>query len=170
MVQGEYGLDAIGTRIGVHTGSAVVGNTGSASRLNYTATGDTVNLAARLEGANKIYGTRLMISAETAGGLDGTFVLRPIDRLVVKGKSEPVQVYEVVGYRDRVGADELARIADFEAALDQYRQRRFQAAKAVFERLAVDDKVAAVYVERCITYASEPPPDDWDGSFVSKSK
>ncbi len=170
VVQGEYGLDAIGTRIGVHTGSAVVGNTGSASRLNYTATGDTVNLAARLEGANKIYGTRLMISAETAGGLDGTFVLRPIDRLVVKGKSEPVQVYEVVGYRDRVGADELARIADFEAALDQYRQRRFQAAKAVFERLAVDDKVAAVYVERCITYASEPPPDDWDGSFVSKSK
>ncbi len=170
VVQGEYGLDAIGTRIGVHTGTAVVGNTGSASRLNYTATGDTTNLAARLEGANKFYGTRLMISADTASGLDGTFVLRRIDRLVVKGKSEPIEVYEVVGYRDRVGADELARIADFEAALDQYRRRQFKAAKGAFERLAVDDKVAAVYVERCITYASEPPPDDWDGSFVSKSK
>ncbi|MFQ5765557.1 MAG: adenylate/guanylate cyclase domain-containing protein, partial [Rhodospirillales bacterium] len=170
VVQGEYGLEAIGTRIGVNTGSAVVGNTGSASRLNYTATGDTTNLAARLEGANKLYGTRLMISAETARGLDGTFVLRRIDRLVVKGRSEPIEVYEVVDYRDRVGADALARIADFEAALDQYNQRRFQAAKAVFERLAVDDKAAAVYVERCIHYASEPPSDDWDGSFVSKSK
>lgn len=170
VVEGRYGLEPIGTRIGVNTGPAVVGNTGSKSRLNYTATGDTTNLAARLEGANKLYGTRLMISAETAQGLDGTFALRRIDRLVVKGKSEPIEVFEVVGYRDKLDPGTLARIADFEAALDQYHQRRFQDAKAAFERLAVDDKAAAVYVERCVHYESDPPSDDWDGSFVSKSK
>ncbi|MBI3113296.1 MAG: CHASE2 domain-containing protein, partial [Rhodospirillales bacterium] len=170
VVQGEYGLAGIGTRFGINTGPAVVGNTGSASRLNYTATGDTTNLAARLESANKLYGTRLIVSAETARGLDGTFVLRRIDRLVVKGKAEPIVVFEVVGYRDRVGADRLARIADFEAALELYGKRRFAAAKAVFERLAVDDEAAKVYVDRCTHYQSEPPSDDWDGSFVSKTK
>ncbi len=170
VVEGECGLEAIGTRIGIHTGSAVLGNTGSASRLNYTATGDTTNLAARLEGANKLYGTRLMISAETARGLDETFILRALDRLVVKGRSEPVDVFEVAGTRDRVNDDTLARIADFEAALEKYYERRFQAAQEVFERLAVDDRAAEVYVERCINYASEPPPDDWDGSFVAQSK
>lgn len=170
VVQGEFGLAGIGTRFGINTGPAVVGNTGSASRLNYTATGDTTNLAARLEGANKLYGTRIIISAETARGLDGTIALRHIDRLVVKGKSQPIEVFEVVGYRDRVGVERLARIAEFETALKLYGERRFEAAKAVFERLAVDDEAAKVYVDRCIHYQSEPPSDDWDGSFVSKTK
>ena len=170
VVQGEFGLDAIGTRFGVNTGPAVVGNTGSANRLNYTATGDTTNLAARLESANKLYGTRLIVSAETAGGLDGAFVRRRVDKLVVKGKSEPIDVFEVIGYRDRVRAERLARIAEFESALDLYGKRQFAAAKAAFERLAVDDAAAKLYVDRCHHYESAPPPDDWDGSFVAKTK
>lgn len=170
VVQGEFGLGAIGTRVGINTGSAVVGNTGSANRLNYTATGDTTNLAARLEGANKLYGTRLIVSAETAGGLDGAFALRRVDKLVVKGKSQPIDVFEVIGYRDRLDADALARATEFESALELYGKRQFAAARAAFERLAVDDAAAAVYVERCLQYESEAPPDDWDGSFVSKTK
>jgi adenylate cyclase len=169
-VEGEYGLAAIGTRFGINTGPAVVGNTGSASRLNYTATGDTTNLAARLEGANKFYGTRIIVSGETARGLDGTFALRRVDRLVVKGKSQPIDVFEVVDYRDRLGAERLARIAEFESALELYGQRQFAAAKVAFERLAVDDEAARVYVDRCAHYQAEPPADDWDGSFVSKIK
>jgi len=170
VVQGEYGLAGIGTRFGINTGPAVVGNTGSASRLNYTATGDTTNLAARLESANKFYGTRIIVSAETARGLDGAFALRRIDKLVVKGKSQPIEVFEVVGYRDRLSADQLARIAEFETALELYGKRRFATAKAAFERLAVDDEAAKVYVDRCIHYQAAPPADDWDGSFVSKTK
>lgn len=170
VVQGEYGMKPIGTRIGLNTGVAIVGNMGSSSRLNYTVTGDAVNLAARLEGANKEYGSRIMISEETASGLDDGFVLRRLDRLVVKGKYEPIKVFEVVGRRAELDDAALARVERFHAALDRYDARDFAGAAALFEALAENDPAAEMYAERCRHYLDDPPPSDWNGAFEMKTK
>ena len=143
---------------------------GSTSRFNYTVTGDTVNLAARLEGANKTYGSLLMIGEETARRLGDGFVLRRLDRLVVKGRTQPVKVYEVVGRRAEVGDNRLSGVRAFHAALALYDRRRFADAIAAFQRLAGDDEAAAMYVERCRHYLAEPPPANWDRAFVATTK
>lgn len=120
IAESEAGLSPITTRLGINTGIALVGNTGSATRLNYTVTGDTTNIAARLEGANKIYGTRLMIGEETARSLGAKFVLRRLDRLVVKGKSRPVKVYEVIGKAEDVAEARRRNIRAYHAAMALY--------------------------------------------------
>lgn len=169
VVVGEYDMTPIGTRIGIHAGIAVVGNMGSRARLNYTATGDTVNLAARLEGANKEYGSRIMVSEDVAVSLDSGFLLRRLDRLVVKGKKQPVSVFEVVGRRDGAGAL-VSQVAAFHTALDVYDLRDFSAAATAFDALSEVDPAAAVYAARCRHYLSEPPPPDWNGAFAMKTK
>jgi class 3 adenylate cyclase len=170
VVEAEYELPAIGTRIGINSGLAVVGNMGSTTRFNYTVTGDTVNLASRLEGANKSYGSLVMIGEETARGLGRDFVLRRLDRLVVKGRSQPLKVYELVGRAGEVSAARLARIKAFHGAVALYYRRRFEAAGAAFEALAEADEAARLYAERCRHYLVEPPPDDWDRSFTMTTK
>jgi adenylate cyclase len=170
-VVGDY-LPAgkLGTRIGIATGFAVAGNMGSAQRLNYTVTGDMVNLSARLEGANKEYGTSIMISELTAQGLGEDYVLRRLDRLVVKGKTEPITVFEVVGRRGEVAADVLARLARFDEALALHDARDFTTARAIFLALAPADPPSAVYAERCEAYSEIPPPADWQGEFTMTHK
>ena len=170
IIRGEYGLPGIGTRFGINSGDALVGNTGSATRLNYTVTGDTTNLAARLEGANKIYGTHLMIGEETARRLGGEFVLRRLDRLVVKGKTKAVRVYEVIGHARDVPEQRLRRIREFHAAMALYYRRRFASARDSFSRLMADDEAARVYSDRCLHFERMPPPATWDHSFVSETK
>jgi class 3 adenylate cyclase/CHASE2 domain-containing sensor protein len=171
-VVGAYlpGGAALGTRIGVATGYAIAGNMGSEDRLNYTVTGDMVNLASRLEGANKEYGTTLMVSELTARGLDDGYVLRRLDRLIVKGKSEPVVVYEVLGRKGEVAHEAEARAAAFERALSLHDARKFAPALEVFETLAPDDPPSAVYAERCKSYLSAPPARGWQGEFALKTK
>jgi adenylate cyclase len=169
IVVGEYDMTPLGTRIGIHTGTAIVGNMGSKARLNYTATGDTVNLAARLEGANKEYGSRIMISEDVMTNLGEGFLLRRLDRLVVKGKKQPVEVYEVVGRHEEAGEAE-PRVRAFHAALAFYDRRDFPAAEAAFAALSALDPAAAMYAERCRHYLSEPPPADWNGAFAMKTK
>jgi len=170
VVAGVYGMPPLGTRIGIATGYAIAGNMGSSSRLNYTVTGDMVNLAARLEGANKEYGSLIMVSEATAAGLGDLYVLRRLDRLVVKGKSEPIAVFEVVGRAGRVPEETLARLRAFEAALALHDQRRFPEARAAFAPLADADETAAVYRDRCDYYLDHPPPAGWTGAFVMTSK
>jgi adenylate cyclase len=162
-------MTPLGTRIGIYTGTAIVGNMGSKARLNYTATGDTVNLAARLEGANKEYGSRIMISEDVMTNLGEGFLLRRLDRLVVKGKKQPVEVYEVVGRHEEAGEAE-PRVRAFHAALAFYDRRDFPAAEAAFAALSALDPAAAMYAERCRHYLSEPPPADWNGAFAMKTK
>ena len=160
----------IGTRIGIATGFAVAGNMGSSERLNYTVTGDMVNLSARLEGANKEYGTSIMISDLTAEKLGDGFVLRRLDRLVVKGKTVPVPVFEVLGRTGEVADDVLARKTEFERALAMHDARDFEGALKIFRKLAATDPPSKVYAERCETYLANPPASDWQGEFVLKTK
>ena len=152
-------LPPIHMRIGVHSGSALVGNLGSAKRLGYTAVGDDVNLAARLEGINKLYGTGIMVSQATAQQLQGRVAFRPIDRVIVKGKSQAVEVF--------TPCDD-AKIVDLSvAACHHYRNQEWDAAAAKFDELlslAADDKVAKLYLERIAKFRLAPPAPGWDGS------
>ncbi|PWR17961.1 adenylate/guanylate cyclase domain-containing protein [Zavarzinia compransoris] len=166
----NFGLKPLGTRIGIASGEAVVGNMGSRTRLNYTVTGDVVNLASRLESANNHYGSKIILSGPTAERLGPDFVLRPLDRLVVKGKSLPVPIFELVGRRADVPAERLRQVEGFIAALDLYLKRDFAAAEAAFARLEAEDPVAAVYRARALVYRLDPPPEDWDGRYTLESK
>ncbi|MBT7286459.1 MAG: adenylate/guanylate cyclase domain-containing protein [Rhodospirillaceae bacterium] len=167
---GEYGLPPIGTRIGINSGAAVVGNMGSTTRFNYTVTGDTVNLASRLEGANKVYGSLVMLGEETVKGAGNGFIVRRLDRLIVKGKQQPVTAYELIGQEGRLDEKKIEAISAFEAALDLYYGRDFAAALTVFAGLAEGDPVAALYQERCSRFVDTPPEEDWDGSYTMTSK
>ena len=160
----------LGTRIGVATGFAIAGNMGSAQRLNYTLTGDMVNLAARLEGANKEYGTSIMISELTAQAVGNAYVLRRLDRLIVKGKTEPIVVFEVLGRRGEVSEGQLSRVAEFERGLGLHDARDFAGARAIFQTLGSADPPSRVYAERCDAYLEMPPPPAWRGEFALKTK
>jgi adenylate cyclase len=164
----EYGHEVF-ARAGVNSGRAVVGNMGSKHKYNYTAMGDMVNLASRLEGANKAYGTFLMISQSTVDQLAGSVDVRELDLIAVKGKDKPVTVYEVLDEKGKTPAELLATARAFEAALAKYRAHDFAGALAGFEALP-DDPPSQHYVERCRQFLDEPPPADWDGVWRMKEK
>jgi adenylate cyclase len=166
--QQKFGHEVF-ARAGVNSGNAVVGNMGSKHKYNYTVMGDMVNLASRLEGANKAYGTFLMISETTVAKLGGAVDVRELDRIAVKGKDLPVTVYEVL---DEVGVTDpawLARARKFEEGLALYRAKDFAAAIAVFEANAGDEP-SQIFIERCKHFIEEPPAADWDGVWRMKEK
>ncbi|MBK9035382.1 MAG: CHASE2 domain-containing protein [Myxococcales bacterium] len=168
----KFGVDLF-ARAGLSSGDAVVGNMGSRHKYNYTVMGDMVNLASRLEGANKPYGTSLMISEACYARVKDLVVTRELDFLAVKGKEQPVRVYEVFAEVGQVGADVIALTEAFGAALARYRARDFAGAQAAFEAILVntpDDGPSKTYVERCRQLAAEPPSDDWDGVWHLKEK
>src|SRR5471032_3402646 len=160
--------------IGLNTDQVVSGNIGSRKRMDYTIIGDGVNLAARLESACKQYGARILISEFTYRALRVTYRLRELDIVVVKGKTQPVAIYEVMDFHDD---DSYPQLVDamglFRNGLAQYRRRSWTAAGQLFaEVLALNpqDKAASLYIERCSHLAEHPPADDWDGTFVMESK
>lgn len=163
----EKGLPNIDVGVGVNSGLAVCGNMGSQVRFEYTAIGDSVNLASRLEGLCKAYKTRIVISEYTKEMCTRDFLMRKLDNVRVKGKNEPVAIYEVME-----DTEELRRLKnDFDNALELYFGRRFDEALAEFSRLSEDgDATSGVFMERCQHYMEEPPEDDWDGAFTMKSK
>lgn len=162
----ECGLQTIDIGIGVNTGDAVVGNMGAAIRFDYTAIGDNVNLASRLEGLNKMYGTHIIVSESTRLQVLSELPFREIDLVAVKGKRQPVPIYELMVAEDN---DLRGR---FSEALVLYRNRKFSEALSIFEELHVikQDQVSTLYAERCRGFVAVPPPENWDGVFVAKSK
>jgi hypothetical protein len=131
--------------------------------------GDTMNLASRLEGAGKLYGTWTLIGEETERLGRGAVVAREVDLIRVVGKVRPVRIFELVGEAGEVAAEDLERLALFGRALADYRARRFDEAGAAFASLA-DDPVAALYTDRARRAAAAPPPADWDGVHTLERK
>lgn len=173
------GLPTMFVRIGLHTAPVIVGNIGSAWRMSYTAMGDGVNVASRLEGVNKVYGTRICISQAVVDAAGPSSILvRPLDLVAVKGRKAGAVVYELVALAE--GAADLAPTAgELEIcrltaeAFGAYQERRWDDAIAAYGRLAEaapDDKVPDIFIERCRHYRDDPPPASWTGVFEMKTK
>ncbi len=159
----------IDMRIGLHSGKAVVGNFWSSNRFNYTAFGDTVNLASRLEGINKQYGTNIIISESTYKKLPkDTFIFRELDTIVVKGKTEPVWIYELIGLESNVPKTELQKLFSYQKALALYRDKKFKEAIWIFE--TIGDIPSQKFIERCERLLREWVGKDWDGVYRFDTK
>ena len=165
------GWPEVHARIGVNSGVALVGNMGSSKRFDYTMLGDTVNLAARLEGANKAYGTKLMIGATTAELARESIALRELDLVRVKGKQHGVAIFEPLGLRGEIDAATDRRVKMFADGLRAYRDRRWEDARACLEGAAqAGDLPAKVFLKRVEILLKEPPGPDWDGTYEMTEK
>jgi adenylate cyclase len=160
------GRPPLRTAFGLATGSAFVGNIGAPNRLNFTAIGDIVNLASRLEGACKVYGTPILAADGVRVAAGPGFAWRTVDVVAVKGKSEPVRVCEPLGLAGAVPEETLAFARAYEAALEDYLARRFGKARSILESMR-DGRAADVSVRRlvdlCRRLEATPPPVEWDG-------
>jgi adenylate cyclase len=167
------GFPELTTRIGVNSGDLVVGNMGSQSRMEYTVMGDSVNLASRLEGANKFYDTRILLGPRTYELAYNDIEAREVDVIRVKGKKEPVVVYELLARKGALSPEKRQLVEVFLAGLTAYKQRDFATAKCRFEAaLCLDaaDGPSREYVRRAQEYLESPPPPDWDGVYEPTSK
>lgn len=152
----------LGTRFGIHRDEVLVGHFGSPDRLNYGVLGDPVNLASRLEGLNKQYGTSILISENVRKRLGPEFVTRKLDRVAVKGKSQGILIYEL-------RPAELGAVVEYERAFDLYSAADFGGAAAILESLSQDEPARRL-LARCRDYMANPPGPDWDGVYRSREK
>jgi len=160
-------------RIGLSSGEAIAGNMGSADRLEYTVMGDIVNLGSRLEAANKVYGTHVMLSGETQALLGDQFTLRRLDRLRVKGKEQPVDIYELLCAQGQLTDVQTQVIDGFHQAIEYYRNGKFSEAIIRFkqvEQIWPQDGPTQTYLKRCEAFQANPPTQGWDGSWTLTSK
>jgi len=156
------------TRIGINTGEMVVGNMGTAQKMDYTIMGNSVNLAARLEGVNKQYGTWILISQETYNTGGREFTVRQMDRVRVVGIEEPVRLYELIDENSATNADTLEAIGLFHEGQKLFESRQWDTALAQFrkvQKILPGDGPSEVFIKRCQGFKKKPPPASWDGVF-----
>lgn len=169
----EQGKHELYVRIGLNTDNVVVGNMGSAYRMDYTMMGDGVNLAARLEGVNKQYGTYLLISEFTYEAAKDVIEARELDMIRVVGKREPVRIFEVLGRKGEVANDAKKAVRYFTKGLERYRNQDWEEAAKYFARankLFKNDTASRVFFDRCKTFSKASPGNDWDGVYQMSSK
>ena len=168
------GLGRVDIGIGLNTDTVVSGNIGSLKRMDYTMIGDGVNLAARLESACKQYRARILISDQTYSKLRGTYRSREIDLVVVKGKTEPVKIHEILDYHTDESFPHIQDVLGlFKGGRDLYQNQQWSKAKAEFQKAVVlnqHDHLSSIYMERCDYMQAHPPGDDWNGVWVMEEK
>jgi adenylate cyclase len=161
------------TRIGINTASVAVGFIGSEHLFNYTALGDGVNLASRLEGANKLYGSQILLSEPTALLIRDAFYLRQLDILRVKGKTQPMPIYELLAEKKAPDAELEDRIRGYQTTFDAYQNQNWDRAEQLLLELSSrfgEDAPLAALLSRVRNYRKHPPPSPWDGVYISTSK
>ena len=164
---------AFDIRIGIATGEALVGSIGSELMMSYTVMGDTVNLASRLEGANKLYGGRILVSEATVAGAAGAIETREIDRVILLGQTQPQAVFEIMGRKGELTAGQAALRNRFAEGLAAYRGRRWDEARRAFVaalEAAPEDGPSMTFIKRIDSLAAASPGDDWDGSWHLEQK
>jgi len=169
----KQGRDELYVRIGMNTGEAVVGNMGSRTRMDYTVMGDSVNLASRLEGANKHYSTSVMISENTYREAKNHVEVRKLDMIRVVGKEEPITVYELLAKKGELPSQTGDLLEKYEQGLELFSQREWDKAKSAFRaglKIIEDDGPCKTYIERCTEFSKNPPSKNWDGVYRLKTK
>jgi len=170
----DMGRPALRARTGINSGRMLAGNLGSTYRFSYGVLGDQVNLSSRLEGLNKLYGTEVLIGENTARLVEGSFILRELDQVRVKGKKKPVRVYELVARSEvSLPPDREQAFSYYAAGLEAYRQQRWEQALINFKKvnkLWPEDKANKLMAERCQVYQRVPPKGEWDGIFRERRK
>jgi adenylate cyclase len=161
-------------RIGINTGEVIVGNMGSRDVFDYTVMGDHVNLGARLEGANKFYGSSIMISEFTQDQIKNDFFTRELDLIRVKGKEKPIKVFELIAMKTQKLNEEYLKLLEiYSKGLEHYRVQEWDKAVDCFDsclQIYPEDTPSSEYRGRCIEYKFNSPGPDWDGVTVMKEK
>ena len=160
-------LEPIRIGIGINTDEVISGNIGSEKRMDFTVVGDGVNVSSRLEKLTKSYGTRILISPATQEETCRDFVTRPIDKVLIRGKKEPVWIFEVMG---DLNYELSAAEAVFSEGMEAYKKGNFAAAAKLFDQGAETDRLCYVFRERCKELTDNPPDAAWDGPWFWENR